>query len=207
MEDSRFIKFHYHAIMPGKARTLHRIFKIIETPICSGNHRRNFVVKWGDSLVWNQHSHRVDAEVTFCICRFPIIFLEVFWEQHLSLCFVLADDIFLAHFRFLKNLQIFLMLLDIMHAAPPCQNLHWHPLTSSKNIWPKISVAYFRKWFQSFVLLVGGGCILSISPCWPLPAYPHRVVKGLILKPEPGSSPTFIFEARFRPESQIYQGT
>jgi len=28
-------------------------------------------------------------------------------------------NIFLAHFRFLKKLQIFLMLLGIMHAAPP----------------------------------------------------------------------------------------
>jgi len=27
-----------------------------------------------------------------------------------------------------------------------------------------------------FLLLVGGGCILSISPCWPLHTYPHRVV-------------------------------
>jgi len=56
---------------------------------------------------------------------------------------------------------------------------------------------------------VGGGCILSITPCWP----PHRVVKGPRFeawtrnhKPEPGSSLTFIFEARLRPESQIYQG-
>ena len=31
----------------------------------------------------------------------------------------------------------------------PYQNLHWYPLTSSKNIWPTISVAYFTKWFQS----------------------------------------------------------
>jgi len=28
-------------------------------------------------------------------------------------------NIFLAHFRFLKKLQIYLMLLGIMHAAPP----------------------------------------------------------------------------------------
>jgi len=46
-------------------------------------HGRNFAVKvWGDSLVWNQFSHRVNAEVTFFICRFPILFVEVFWEQH-----------------------------------------------------------------------------------------------------------------------------
>jgi len=52
---------------------------------------------------------------------------------------------FLAHFRFLKKLQIFLMLLGIMHAAHPYQNLHWYPLTSSKNIRPKISIPYFAK--------------------------------------------------------------
>jgi len=31
----------------------------------------------------------------------------------------------------------------------PYRNLHWYPHTSSKNIWPKISAAYFTKWFQS----------------------------------------------------------
>jgi len=46
-------------------------------------HARNFDIKCeGDSLVWNQYSHRIDAEVTFYVCRFPIVFLEVFWEQH-----------------------------------------------------------------------------------------------------------------------------
>jgi len=29
---------------------------------------------WGDSLVWNQYSHQVDAEVTFCIYRFLNLF-------------------------------------------------------------------------------------------------------------------------------------
>jgi len=44
-----------------------------------GMHGRNFVVKCGeDSLVRYQYSHRVDAEVTFYIYRFPILFLEVF---------------------------------------------------------------------------------------------------------------------------------
>jgi len=37
---------------------------------------------WGGSLVGNQYSHRVDAKVTFYIYRFPMLFLEVFWEQH-----------------------------------------------------------------------------------------------------------------------------
>ena len=59
---------------------------------------------------------------------------------------------------------------------------------------------------------MGGGCILSISPCWTLHTYQHSVVKGphfeAWTRPEPKiTSPTFIFEARFRPESQIYRGS
>jgi len=41
------------------------------------------------------------------------------------------------------------MLLGIIHATPFYQNLHCYPLTSSKNLRPKISVAYFKKLFQS----------------------------------------------------------
>jgi len=42
-------------------------------------HGRNFVVKCGgDTLVGNQYSHQVYAEVTFYIYRFPILFLDVF---------------------------------------------------------------------------------------------------------------------------------
>jgi len=58
---------------------------ILVTPYASGayDHGRNFVVKCGGGgLVWSQYSHRVDAEVTFCIYRFSILFLKVFWEQH-----------------------------------------------------------------------------------------------------------------------------
>jgi len=45
--------------------------------------------------------------------------------------------------------------------------------------------------FNLYLLLVSGGCILSISPCWLLPTYPHRVVKG----PH--------FEAWTRPQPEI----
>jgi len=86
--------------------------------------------------------------------------------------------IFLARFRFLKKLQVFLMLLGIMHAAPP---LPKSPLISSyqqQKHWLKISVTYFTNDFNLFLLLMGGGRILSISPCWPLLTYPHKVVKG-----------------------------
>ena len=37
----------------------------------------------------------------------------------------------------------------------PYQNIHLYPLSGNKSIWPKISVAYFAKWFQS-VSTVGG---------------------------------------------------
>jgi len=57
---------------------------------------------WGDSLVWNQYSHRVDAEVTFYIYRFPILFLEVFWEQHWSR-FVLTDDLHINTLKFVAG--------------------------------------------------------------------------------------------------------
>ena len=47
--------------------------------------REQFCCKmWGDSLVWNQYSHRVDAELTFYTMRFPVLFLQVFWEKHES---------------------------------------------------------------------------------------------------------------------------
>jgi len=57
---------------------------------------------------------------------------------------------------------------------------------------PKSKMACSTKWFHSILLLVGGGCIFSIFPCWPLHTYPHRVVKG----PR--------FEARTRLESDIW---
>jgi len=51
----------------------------------ASNHGRNFVVKCGEGqLGVKSDRHRVDAEVTFHIYRFPILFLDVFWEQHWS---------------------------------------------------------------------------------------------------------------------------
>jgi len=57
---------------------------------------------WGGSLVWNQYSQRVDAEVTFYTYRFPVLFLEVFWEQHKSR-FVLADDLHINMLEFVAG--------------------------------------------------------------------------------------------------------
>ena len=94
----------------------------------------------------------------------------------------------------------------------PYQNLHQYPLTSSKNIWPKISVAYFTKWFQS-IFTVGGWRMYPFNfPLLALYTYPQRVAKGPYFEawtrsePEVTSS-TFIFEARFRHESQINRGS
>jgi len=65
----------------------------MKTATRASQHGRNFVVKCGgDSLVWNQYILRIDAEVTFYTYRFPILFLEVFWQQHESR-FILADDL------------------------------------------------------------------------------------------------------------------
>ena len=53
--------------------------------------------------MWNQYSHRVYAEVTLYIYRFPILFLNVFWEQHLS--------------RFALSLQMTYILIYIKFVA------------------------------------------------------------------------------------------
>jgi len=99
-----------------------------------------------------------------------------------------------------------------MQAAPP---LPKSPLISSYNqmIWPKISVAYFTQWFQS-IFIVGSWMMYPLKlTLLALSTYPHRVVKEPHFEawtwpePELGSSPTLIFEARFRPESQIYRGS
>jgi len=49
---------------------------------------------------------------------------------------------------------------------------------------------------------VGGGRILSISPCWPLPTYPHRAVKGPHF--EAWTDPRPKSQARTRLEPAIY---
>jgi len=96
----------------------------------------------------------------------------------------------------------------------PYQNLHWYPLTSSKNIWPKISVAYFTKWFQS-IFTVGGWRMYPFNISLSAPAYiltqsckrdsfwtlnPARAPNH---KSEPGSSPTFILKPDLGPKPNL----
>jgi len=100
----------------------------------------------------------------------------------------------------------------------PYQNLHWYPLTSTKYIWPKISVAYFTKRFQSiftdgwwrmypFNLLLLAPAYIPTQSCTRASFWSLNPAGARNHKPEPGSSPTFIFEARFRVESHIYRGS
>ena len=149
------------------------------------------------------------------IARFDVLFK--------SLNVTKIINIFLAHFRFLKKLQILYKFYKCCWAScmqpHPYQNLHWYPLDSSKNIWTKISVAYFTKWFQS-IFTVGGWRVYPFNLPLLAPAYTNTHTQSCkrascwSLNPaqarnhklEPGWSPTFIFEARFRPESQIYRG-
>jgi len=110
-------------------------------------------------------------------------------------------------FPFFEKAKKCLMLLGIMHAASPLPKASLTPSYQQQKNWPKISVAYFTKWFQS-IFTVGGWRTHPFNLPLLAPAYiPTQFRKDLILKLESGSSPTLIFEARFRPESQIYRGS
>jgi len=125
-------------------------------------------------------------------------------------------NIFLTHFRFLiKATNLFNVTGH--HTCSPTPTIIFidNPLTSSKNIWPKISEAYFTKWFQSIFTVSGWRTYPFNLPLLALAYIPTQSCKRASVwslnpaqarnhKPEPGSSPTFIFEARFRPGSQIY---
>ena len=85
-------------------------------------------------------------------------------------------NISLAHFHFLKKLQTFLMLLGIMHAAPP---LPKSPLISfyqqQKNS-PKI----FTNWFQS-IFTAGGWRMYPFNLPLLAPAYIPEVCMDWML--------------------------
>jgi len=90
-------------------------------------------------------------------------------------------------------------------------------LPAPKTFGLKIVVACFTNWFQS-IFTVGGWRMYLFNLPMLAPAYiPTQSCKKASFrnlnpvrvrsyKLEPGSSP-FIFEARFRPESQIYRGS
>jgi len=85
-----------------RVRTKSRERLLRTTDLTYVTHGRNFVVKCEgqDSLVWNQYSHRVDAEVTFQYIRISnLIFNGVLTGTLITLCFALADDL---HINILK---------------------------------------------------------------------------------------------------------
>ena len=67
--------------------------------------------------------------------RFDVLFKSLNVEKTIN--------IFLAHLRFLKSYKSFQCYWASCMQPHPYQNLYWYPLTSSKNFWPKISVAYW----------------------------------------------------------------
>ena len=125
------------------------------------------------------------------------------------------DKYFLAHFRFCKKApNVFNATGHHARTPTPTKISIDILLPAEKNIWTKISVAYFTKWFQPIFTV---GAWRMYRPCnfrLLAPAYkPTQSCKRASFwslnpararnhKPKPGSSPTFIFEARFRPESQ-----
>ena len=65
---------------------------------------------WGDSLVWNQYSHRVDAEVNFYKYRFPILLLlrGVSKATLITLCFILQVIYKWIYLNFLRDTVLWL---------------------------------------------------------------------------------------------------
>ena len=90
------------------------------------------------------------------------------------------------------------------------------PAPKTFNIWPKISVAYFTKWFQ-YSFTVGGWrmypfnlpllarAYIPTQSCKKASFWSLNPARARNNKPEPGPSATFIFENRFRPESLVYR--
>jgi len=94
-----------------------------------------------------------------------------------------TTNLFLVHFRCVKKLQNFLMLLGIMHATPPLPKPSLISSYQQQKNWPKISVVYFTKWFQS-IFTVGGWRTYSFNRPLLAPAY-----KGVARMGQRGHAP------------------
>ena len=126
-------------------------------------------------------------------------------------------NILLAHFRFLKKLQIFSMQLGIIACRPTPTKISIDILLpAEKNIWPKVSVAYFTKSFQSIFIVSGwrtypfnlpllAPSYIPTQSCERASFWSLNLTGARNHEPEPGSSPIYIFKARFRLESQTYR--
>jgi len=108
--------------------------------------------------------------VGYITTRFDVLFK--------SLNVTKTINIFLAHFRFLKKQQIFLNAAGHNACSPTTTKITIDILLPvAKTIGQKLAQPTSQNDFNLFLLLLGGGCIFSISPCWPLHTYPQRVVK------------------------------
>ena len=101
-------------------------------------------------------------------------------------------NIFLAHFRFFeKAANLFSVTGHHACSTTPTKISTVILLPAPKIFRLKLAQPTSQNDFNLCLLLVGGGCILSIFPCWPLHTYLHRIVKG----PH--------FEALTRPQPEI----
>jgi len=123
----KIVAGHGTVIQPA---SINIIFGYKQAQQYSRIHQLDFIIaaNWSAQNVESHWSH---VHITFIVEHFNI---EEAWVTarfdvlFKSLNVTKTINIFLAHFHFLKMLQIFLMLPGIMHAAPP---LPKYPLISS----------------------------------------------------------------------------
>ena len=117
----RFVAGHGTVVQPA---CIDIVFGCKQAQQCSRTHQLGFIraVRWS---VQNGESHWSHVHITLIAEDISCMhFIRSGGTKRLDVLFKLLHvkktiNIFLARFHFLKKLQIFLMLLGIMHAAPP----------------------------------------------------------------------------------------
>ena len=90
-------------------------------------------------------------------------------------------------------------------------------LPAAKTFGLKLAEPTSQNNLNLFLLLVGGGCILSITPFWPQPTYPHRVAAGPYFEawtrpepeftsPNPARARHLFLKPDVRPKAKFTQG-
>jgi len=147
---------------------------LVSSPMCPV-HGRNFVVKSGGDILTVEHFS-----------------FHAFYKK----CGLQHDLMSCSSHLTLKRRQIFSCTFPFFEQATNLFNATGHHacsatstkisidilLPATKTFGLKLSQPTSRNDFNLFLVLVGGGCILSISSCCSLHTNPHRVVKGLVLK-------------------------
>ena len=163
---------------------------------------------WGDSLVWNQYSHPIDAEVTFYTQIPNLISRGVLRAKLITLCFVLADGLHI------NNIKCFSCTFPFFERATNIFNVTGHQACSPTRITISIdillpatkafglklaqptsrmiSIYFYCRWaedesFQSPL----------VAPC----IHTHtELQKGLILKPEPSPNTAGAWHLLLKPD-------